>query len=131
VLLSAKGTNLPGPWNYPWIVDWQNEYIGSIASTPGDASTVYRDGNDAFNPSSPVYSPVIDTDCTGATNGMWECAATPRYRYSFNTVVSYTDGHSKSLVRGGLKWFKNIYVKRSDITSSNWVYGWYYPQEPF
>jgi len=131
ILLAEKGTNTPGPWNYPWLIDWQNEYVGSIAHTSGDPSTVYRDGNDALNPSSPLYSPAMDTDCNTATNGKWECAAQPRYRYANNTVVSYVDGHSKSVSKGGLQWYKNIYVKRGDIPSTNWVYGWYYPQEPF
>jgi len=130
VLLSEKGMQVATGWEYPWIHDEQSFYIGSIASTPGDASTVYRDGNDAMNPSSPVYSPLIDTDCTAATGGSYDCAATPRYRYSGQSVFSYSDGHTKAVARGGLKWFKNIYVQRGDIPSTNWVYG-YYPSEPY
>jgi len=129
VLLSEKGLNTPGTWQYPWIMDQQTLYIGSIATTPGNAATVYRDGNDAMNPASPVYSPLIDTDCTSTFNGRYECAATPRYRYGGQSVMSFADGHTHTMARGGLKWFKNIYVQRGDIPSSNWVYS-YYPSEP-
>jgi len=133
VLMAEKGLNTTANgWNYPWIVDWQTEYIGSIAHTPGDPTTVYTDGDNSWSPSSPVYSPWIDTDCTaGISDGKWECAAHPRYRYAFNSVFAYTDGHAKTLARGGLKWFKNIYVQRGDITKNSWTYGWYYPSEPF
>jgi len=132
VLIAEKGMNIPDGWNYPWFVDWQFQYIDSIATTPGNAATVFRDGDTSKNPTSPVYSPWFDTDCqAGISNGKWECAAHPRYRYSGQSVFSFADGHSKSIPRGGLKWFKNIYIQRSGITGDSWTYGWYYPQEPF
>jgi prepilin-type N-terminal cleavage/methylation domain-containing protein len=129
VLMSEKGLNTPGPWNYPWLMDQQSFYIGSIAHTPGNISTVYTDGNTSMTPGSSVYSPVIDTDCTALTEGSYDCGATPRYRYSSTSVFSYSDGHVHTVSRGALKWFKNIYIQRSDIPASNWVYG-YYPSEP-
>jgi prepilin-type N-terminal cleavage/methylation domain-containing protein len=135
ILMATKGLNGRGPnskWNYPWFVDWQFQYIDSIASTPGDASTVYKDGDLSQTPGSPVYSPSYDSDCqVGVNEGAWECAAHPRYRYNGQGVFAYGDGHAKTVARGGLKWFKNIYVPRGGITSNSWVYGWYYPQEPF
>ncbi len=133
VLIAEKGLNSSNDqWNYPWFVDWQFQYIDSIAHTPGDASTVYRDGDTSQEPSSPIYSPKYDTDCqNGFSDGNWECAAHPRYRYAKQAVFGFADGHVKAITRGGLKWFKNIYVPRSGITSSSWTYGWYYPQEPF
>jgi prepilin-type N-terminal cleavage/methylation domain-containing protein len=133
VLLAEKGLNtVADGWSYPWIVDWQFQYIGSIASTPGNPNTVYRDGDDSWSPSSPVYSPKFDTDCvTGYSDGAWECAAHPRYRYSLVSTFGFTDGHAKAIPRGGLRWWHNIYVPRGDITAANWTYGWYYPGEPF
>jgi hypothetical protein len=133
VLLSEKGlNNSQDGWNYPWICDWQTQYIESIAVQPGNpAAGVTHDGDDSFNPTSPVYSPNIDTDCSATAGGAWECAAHPRYRYNYNSVFSFPDGHSKAIVRGGLKWFANIYVPRGDITKNSWVYGWYYPYEPY
>jgi hypothetical protein len=133
VLISEKGMNtVADGWSYPWIVDWQSQYIGSIATQPGNPATVYRDGDDSWNPASPVYSPNIDTDCVaGVSDGAWECAAHPRYRYALNSTFGFADGHSKSLHRGGLMWWHNIYVPRSDITTASWTYGWYYPSEPF
>ena len=133
VLMAAKGLNTTQDgWNYPWIVDWQFQYIDSIAHTPGNASTVYRDGDTSWNPSSPVYSPKFNTDCVnGVSDGAWECAAHPRYRYANNCAFSFTDGHTKTMHQGQLQWFHNIYVPRGDISTSNWTYGWYYPSEPF
>lgn len=133
VLLAEKGLNtVQDGWNYPWFVDWQSQYIGSIATKSGDPTTVYPDGDDSWNPSSPVYSPKFDTDCVqGISDGNWECAAHPRYRYNLVSTFTFTDGHSKGITRGGLKWWHNIYVPRADIPNSNWEYGWYYNSEPY
>jgi len=133
VLLAEKGLNtVHDGWSYPWIVDWQSQYIGSIAHTPGDPATVYRDGDDSWNPSSPVYSPNIDTDCvTPGSDGAWECAAHPRYRYSLVSTFGFTDGHAKGLHRGALMWWHNIYVQRGDIVNAHPIYGWYYNSEPY
>jgi len=133
VIMAEKGLNTTNDgWNYPWIVDWQTEYIDSIAHTPGNPNTVYRDGDTSWNPASPVYSPNINTDCVhGVSDGAWECAAHPRYRYAQNSVFTFSDGHAKSLHEGALMWWHNIYVPRGDITTSNWTYGWYYPYEPY
>jgi len=133
IVLASKGMNtVEDGWNYPWFVDWQFQYIDSIASTSGNPATVYRDGDTSWNPGSPVYSPQYDTDCVhGVDDGHWECAAHPRYRYNLVSTFTFTDGHSKGIVRGGLRWWHNIYLPRGDITSANWTYGWYYPGEPF
>lgn len=134
IVMASKGMNYydsTNTWSYPWFCDWQTQYIDSIATTPGDPSTVYRDGDTSWNPNSPVYSPNIDTDCNVNSSGAWECAAHPRYRYSYHTVVSYTDGHVKALGRGQIQWWHNIYVPRAGIGSDNWTYGWYYPYEPY
>ncbi|RYG24310.1 prepilin-type N-terminal cleavage/methylation domain-containing protein [bacterium] len=134
ILIAEKGLNsrnASNKWNYPWFVDWQFQYIDSIAHTPGDASTVYRDGDVSQQPGSPIYSPKYDTDCqSGVSDGNWECAAHPRYRYSKQAVFGFSDGHAKAITRGGLKWFQNIYVQRS-IPSSSWTYGWYYNSQPY
>jgi prepilin-type N-terminal cleavage/methylation domain-containing protein len=131
VLMGEKGTNVQGPWGFPWIHDEQTFYIGPIANIPGDPGAgVKFDGNTAMTPGSNVYDPNIDTDCSGADQGFYDCGATPRYRYNGFSVMAYSDGHAHTTARGGLKWFKNIYVQRSDIPSTNWVYG-YYPSEPF
>jgi prepilin-type N-terminal cleavage/methylation domain-containing protein len=131
VLLSEKGTNTSGPWGFPWIHDLQTYYIGPIANIPGNPGAgVHGDGNTSMTPGSNDYDAEVDTDCTAADEGAYDCGATPRYRYSGQSVMSYSDGHTKAMARGGLKWFANIYVERSDIPASNWVYG-YYPSEPY
>jgi hypothetical protein len=127
VLIAEKGTNSDN-WNYPWIVDWESQYIDTVSPVNGVPT---RDGDVSQQPGSPVYSPKYDTDCqAGVSNGAWECAAHPRYRYAGNAVFALADGHAKAIKRGGLKWYQNIYVQRS-IPSSSWVYGWYYNNEPY
>lgn len=138
ILFAEKGTNIGspnGPWNFPFLADNQLFYIDpGIAVQPGNPGAgVKTDGNTVINPGDPLYSAAFDADCTPAFLNPWalyDCGATPRYRYAHNTVTSYGDGHVKTLAKGGLKWFKNIYVQRGGISSSNWVYG-YYPSEPF
>jgi prepilin-type N-terminal cleavage/methylation domain-containing protein len=132
VLLSEKGMNVQGPWNYPWIHDEQTFYIHTgIANIPGNPGAgVKTDGNTVMTPGTLGYDPIVDTDCSGSSSGLYDCGATPRYRYNNTSVFAYADGHAKSVSRGALMWFKNIYVQRSDIPSTNWVYG-YYPSEPF
>lgn len=133
VLLGEKGTNAGspnGPWNFPFLSANQTDYIDpGIAVSPGHPELgVKTDGNTVLNPGDPLYSAAFDADCTPAFLSPWslyDCGATPRYRYSKNTVASFGDGHVRSISKGGLKWFKNIYVQRSGIPSSNWTYGWY------
>jgi len=134
ILFAEKGlnnNNTTGPWNFPFLADNQLYYQDpGIAVTPGNPSAgVTTDGNSVLNPSDPLYSAAFDSDCQPGFPVLYDCGATPRYRYSHNTVVSYGDGHTKALVKGGLKWFKNIYIQRGGIPASNWVYG-YYPSEP-
>lgn len=128
VMMMEKGANVT--WSYPWFHPWQNMWVGSIATTPGDESTVYRDGVDVYNPSSSVYSPVFDTDCNSNTNGAWECAAHARYRFNQTAPMTFMDGHAAAIKKGAIKWYKNIYVRRYDLLN-NWTYGWYMQNSPY
>ncbi len=121
VMMMEKGANVT--WNFPWFHPWQNQWIGSIATTPGNEATITRDGVDVYNPSSPVYSPVFDTDCSSATEGAWECAAHARYRFAGTTPMVFMDSHAKAIKKGGIKWYQNIFVRRGDAAGS-WKY-WY------
>jgi prepilin-type N-terminal cleavage/methylation domain-containing protein len=120
-----KGTNDVGtPWNYPWFHDWQQQWVGAILNTPGDPSTIFRDGDDSVNPNWDGYTPNFDTDCAPAGSGAWECAAHARYRYTNACPMSYADGHAKTMSKGQLKWFKNIWLDRRNMNNWNWYYGY-------
>ena len=123
IAIMEKGAN-QSDWNYPWFHDWQQQWVGSILNTPGDPSTIFRDGVDVYTPGSSVYSPVFDSDCVSYTDGAWECAAHPRYRFATNVPASFVDGHAKTFTKGGIKWFKNVWLDRRDMNTWNWYYGY-------
>ena len=134
ILLMEKGTNATGAgWSYPWFHDWQNQWVGPICTTPGDPSTVYRDGVDVYTPGSVVYDPRFDSDCGAASSGAWECNAHARYRYSGVTPAVFADTHAKTIKKGAIKWFQNIWVDRRNINHYSWYYdymnggGWGFP----
>jgi prepilin-type N-terminal cleavage/methylation domain-containing protein/prepilin-type processing-associated H-X9-DG protein len=67
----------------------------------------------------------LDYDCDG-TSGVdaWPgCGTFPRYRHTDHTDVSFADGHAKSLAKGAINWYKNIYVGNTGAWPTN--YGWY------
>lgn len=122
VMMMEKGANLT--WGYPWFHPWQAMWVDSIATTAGDESTIFRDGVDVYNPSSPMYDPRFDTDCNSATNGNWECAAHARYRFNEAAPMAFMDGHAESVRKGGIKWYENIWVRRSESQAGHATY-WY------
>ncbi|MBS1707909.1 MAG: prepilin-type N-terminal cleavage/methylation domain-containing protein [Armatimonadetes bacterium] len=134
VIMMEKGANNPGAgWNYPFFHDWQAMWIGPICTTPGDPSTVYRDGVEAYTPGSDVYTPYFDNDCPQNWAGGWECAAHARYRYNRVAPMVFADGHAKGIGKGAIQWFKNIWVDRRNINHHSWFYdymngsGWGFP----
>ncbi|MFZ4507000.1 MAG: prepilin-type N-terminal cleavage/methylation domain-containing protein [Fimbriimonas sp.] len=123
IILMEKGANDPA-WSYPWFHDWQQQWVGSILATPGDPSTILRDGVDVYTPGTAVYSPVFDSDCSALTSGAWECAAHARYRFSGVAPMAFADGHAKTMKKGAIKWFQNIWVDRRNMNNWNWYYGY-------
>jgi prepilin-type N-terminal cleavage/methylation domain-containing protein len=121
VMMMEKGANLT--WGYPWFHPWQGMWVGSVVSTPGNPNTLVRDGVDVYNPSSPMYDPRFDTDCTAATQGNWECAAHARYRFAQGAPMVFMDTSARVVRKGGIRWFANIYVPRGDV-QGKWAY-WY------
>lgn len=123
IVMMEKGANDPD-WNYPWFHDWQQMWVGSILGTPGDVSTLQRDGVDVYTPGTSVYSPVFDSDCTSFTSGAWECAAHARYRFTGSSPMVFADGHAKAVKKGAIQWYKNIWVDRRNVNNWNWYYGY-------
>ncbi len=123
VLILEKGAN-KSDWGYPWFHDWQNMWVGSICTTPNDESTVYRDGVDVYQ-GEPRYDPRFDSDCNAASDGNWECAAHPRYRFSNSAPFGFADSHAKAIKRGAIKWYENIFFnRRSYYNNYSWYYGY-------
>ena len=119
VMMMEKGANLT--WSYPWFHPWQGMWVGSVVTTPGDTSTLFRDGVDVYE-GGPLYDARFDTDCSTATEGNWECAAHARYRYNASAPMAFMDGHAKSVKKGAIKWYENLFVPRSG--NQYWNY-WY------
>jgi prepilin-type N-terminal cleavage/methylation domain-containing protein/prepilin-type processing-associated H-X9-DG protein len=119
VMMMDKGMN-SDPWNYPWFMDWQGQWVGSITHVPGDESQIYRDGVDVYQ-GGPMYDPRFDTDCQPSYQGAWECAAHARYRHTQGANMTFLDGHSKTIKKGAIKWWKNLYIKaRPGQTNAYW-----------
>jgi len=128
VMMLEKGAN-HSAWGYPWFHDWQNMWVGPILGTPGDTSTLQRDGVDVYTPGNPYYDPRFDTDCGPNTDGNWECAAHPRYRHNGTATMAFLDGHAKSVKKGAIKWFQNIWIDRRGV-NNDWNY-WYFNYSPY
>lgn len=59
-----------------------------------------------------------DCDETGGKVNWWSgCAQFPRYRHTGNTNIPYLDGHVKSMRKGQLDWFRDIYNEQTDSNS--------------
>lgn len=124
ILVMEKGANSED-WSFPWFHAWQNQWIGGgVAATPGvDPGTPLKDGVEVYTPGTAVYSPVFDSDCSSSTNGAWECAAHPRYRYAENTVASMGDSSARAFKKRAIKWYANIWIDRRNFNNS---FQWYY-----
>lgn len=125
IMMIEKGTNAANAgWNYPWFMDWQNMWVGPVLSQVGNPATLIRDGVDVYNPSSSMFDPRFDSDCGAATSGAWECAAHPRYRFTRTAPAVFTDSHAKSMVKGQVRWFQNIWIDVRNRNNYNWYYGY-------
>ncbi|MFW5697694.1 MAG: prepilin-type N-terminal cleavage/methylation domain-containing protein [Fimbriimonadaceae bacterium] len=119
VMMMEKGANLT--WSFPWFHPWQAMWVGSVVEVAGDESTLFRDGVDVYE-GGPLYDPRFDTDCNSNTEGNWECAAHARYRFNESAPMAFMDGHAKSIRKGAIKWYENIFVPRDG--NQFWNY-WY------
>lgn len=133
IMILEKGANYSDTYSYPWFIGWQALWQSPSLGTAGDLSTMFQDGSDIYTPGTFAYNDagpggmtrgqVVDTDCTSVTDGAWECAAHPRYRYTKAVPAAYIDGHVKAMSRSSIKFFKNIFVDRRGMSNS---YSWYY-----
>lgn len=118
VMMMEKGANLT--WSYPWFHPWQGMWVGSVVTTPGNESTLFRDGVDVYNPSSAMYDPRFDSDCNSSTEGNWECAAHARYRFAESAPMVFMDTHARTIKKGAIKWYQNIFVRNGQTDGPYW-----------
>lgn len=86
----------PGQWNW---TDTVGNPPGSVQGAKWDIDrTRNHDCDFAYSPNPPSYA------------NYGQCANMPRYRHNGTTNVVYFDGHVKSIPRGQLDWFRNIYL---------------------
>jgi prepilin-type N-terminal cleavage/methylation domain-containing protein len=133
IVLLSKGvqntaaTDGSNAWTYPYFVPIQWEWIGPITDGHGN---VIRDGDEsAVNQPGQTLadgfyvSPYFDTDCASSDcHNKWENVGHERYRYNNTGIAGYTDGHAKTIIKGQLQWYKNLYVPNSSGDNQ-----WYYP----
>ena len=85
---------------------WTNGYAAQGGVINGDqVSGNVRDENADAN-----------GDCDGASGAglgeVWAgCGMLPRYRYTRTCPVTFADGHAKTMTKGSIKFWKNIYVQ--------------------
>jgi prepilin-type N-terminal cleavage/methylation domain-containing protein len=110
-------------WSYPWFHVWQDKWIsGGVAVTPGvDPGTPRKDGVEVYTRGGPFFNALADTDCRTSTD--WDCAAHPRYRYNETTVASMGDSSAKAFKKGGIQWYKNLWIDRRRFANT---FEWYY-----
>ena len=131
MIIMSKGLNSwtsPNVWNYPWFSTVESQYLGAgVTRYTAAAGWTGPDGDDSANPAVGttladgfVVKASYDTDCSSTTNGAWECAAHPRYRYGGTGVAAFSDSHAKSVKKGSLQWYKNIYINNPGINASHW-----------
>ncbi len=130
IIVMGKGLNAwasPNVWNYPWFIAVEYEWLGAGVSRVSNGAWIGPDGDDSANASLGTtladgfyVNPAYDTDCNSGDDGAWECAAHARYRYDGSTVASFGDTHAKTIHKGGLQWYKNLYIDNPGLNPNGW-----------
>jgi prepilin-type N-terminal cleavage/methylation domain-containing protein/prepilin-type processing-associated H-X9-DG protein len=104
ILIVEKGRNNVG-WGYIYFEAGEYNWTTTVGSPPGSVDGEHYDLEQSR-----------DHDCdypnavTGNTGGNFDgCGMMPRYRHTNTTNVTFSDGHSKAMHRGGINWYRNIY----------------------
>jgi prepilin-type N-terminal cleavage/methylation domain-containing protein/prepilin-type processing-associated H-X9-DG protein len=67
---------------------------------------------------------VASANLNPSWNNWATCSMMPRFRHNKTANVVFLDGHSKAMPRGGIKWYKNIYVPAGNALQMTRE-GWY------
>jgi len=99
VLMVETGVN-DASWAWGMIYPYEDLWTDTVGNPPGSVDGVHLD--------------LINGDCDAASEepgGTWGgCGTYPRYRHANHTNVIWADGHVKTVARGGLNWYKNLYI---------------------
>ncbi len=115
ILMVEKGLN-KGNSNWLQFMGDQWAWTGSVGNPAGSRDVEHYDLDQAQN-----------RDCDFAAGsayvpGQWDtwgqCGMLPRYRHNRTTNVSFADSHVKSMNRGRINWFRNIYIQ--GISENPW-----------
>jgi prepilin-type N-terminal cleavage/methylation domain-containing protein len=137
ILLMTKGvedTNVSAGddqagWTYPyfttveweWLGEAQPRYVNGTFAPDGDDSAIPYPAGGGLLADGFLTSPYYDTDCAGPTcHNRWENVGHARYRYNNTGLAAYPDGHAKSITKGQLKWYQNIFVQNPGIVNNAW-----------
>jgi len=102
VLLAELGVN-DAPWTFGMIYPDESLWTDTVGNPPGSLNSQHYDlifGDCDASASQAATGP-------GTYGG---CGTYPRYRHARMSNMTFADGHVKSIPRGQLLWFKNIYL---------------------
>ncbi len=109
ILVAEKGLNV-GNTSELQFQPWEGMWSGGGGTAANDYT--YADHKDVNGTTGDCdLTPDMSTYGTGPT---WNsCDMMPRYRHAGNSSSSFlfSDGHVKSLAKGRVNWYKNIYVQ--------------------
>ncbi len=89
-------------WEWDWIdyiknngqIDESRDGMQMALNTPGKADCDF----------------VANSSQNSGFNNWATCSMMPRFRHNKTANVVFLDGHAKAMPRGGIKWYKNIYI---------------------
>jgi len=133
VLVVEKGANGAG-WSFEQFLVaqawWGTSVLtgGKYDANKDNSLCSYTVGNAAC-PNHTGINP--DRDLKDGVSGAWEGPRTIRYRHQGMSNVIFADGHAKAMPKGGLKWYKNIYVPGAYQQCIKKSYHGWYPTNPY
>jgi prepilin-type N-terminal cleavage/methylation domain-containing protein/prepilin-type processing-associated H-X9-DG protein len=121
IMVAEKGRNAAN-WGYETFNTIEQEWVGG--------SGVMTNGVYDPNKDNSAHSVLPSVDCDG-TEGVnnpynWECGWTVRYRHTGACNVLYCDGHAKSMTKGSIKWYQNVYIPQvyeAAMKQQGWTWG--------
>lgn len=110
MLLGEVGFN-DARWTWEMIFPDENVWTDTVGNPPGSVTGAHYD--------------LVNGDCDytasqalvgSGTYG--SCGNLPRYRHTGTSNFAFADGHVKAIHRGGINWFKNIYVQSANYPTT-------------
>ncbi len=103
IIVAEKGQN-GDTWGYESFLTMQNWWATSVM-TAGQYDPAKDNSVISVQPNN-------DRDNSGAGNSPWEGGHTVRYRHNDMTDLLFADGHVKSMHKGAIKWYQNVYIPK-------------------